>query len=120
MGPEYNTYQGGLRMNEISTYQFFLLYQTKNNIKLIDVRESYEYDQYHIDGSQNIPLQLLLDKHHLFVNSLNHYYLICHNGAKSRIAAIFLANQGISATSIVGGISRWPGRLVKTAKYKSY
>jgi len=107
-------------MNEISTYQFFLLYQTKNNIKLIDVRESYEYDQYHIDGSQNIPLQLLLDKHHLFVNSLNHYYLICHNGAKSRIAAIFLANQGIAATSIVGGISRWPGRLVKTAKYKSY
>ena len=57
-------------MNEISVKNFYNIYQQEMNIRLIDVRDLNEYDQYHIHGSVNIPLSLLLEKYNLFLNVL--------------------------------------------------
>ena len=54
-------------MNEISTISFFKVYQTTSHWRLIDVRDPKEFDESHISGSINIPLNLLLDKHFLFI-----------------------------------------------------
>ena len=38
-------------MNEISPINFFKHYQTKNNFKIIDIREFNEYEKYHIKNT---------------------------------------------------------------------
>ncbi len=107
-------------MNEISTLAFFKIYQTTSNWRLIDVRDISEYDELHINGSINIPLSLLIDKHFLFINKNKHYYIICKNGSRSFTATSVLENLGYNVTNVVGGISRWPGGFKKTSKNKYY
>lgn len=99
-------------MNEISTYNFFKVYQTQNNLRIIDVRDPYEFDAYHIDGTSNIPLNLIYDKHFLFLNKRHHYYFICKNGQRSKPACLYLEQLGYNITNVVGGIERWQGDLV--------
>lgn len=100
-------------MNEISAYNFFKIYQTQNNLRVIDVRDPYEYDAYHIENTSNIPLNLVLEKHFLFLNKKHHYFIICKNGIRSKQACIFLEQQGYHVTNVFGGIERWEGDLVK-------
>ena len=79
-----------------------------------------EFDESHISGSINIPLNLLLDKHFLFINKTKHYYIICKNGSKSNVAAKVLSECGYNVTNIVGGITRWPGSFVKNNERAYY
>ena len=55
-------------MKEISIKNFYQIYQTKSSWRLIDVRETTEYDEAHIPDAINIPLSLLMEKHFLFLN----------------------------------------------------
>ena len=107
-------------MNEISTISFFKVYQTTSHWRLIDVRDPKEFDESHISGSINIPLNLLLDKHFLFINKTKHYYIICKNGSQSNVAAKVLSECGYNVTNIVGGITRWPGAFVKNNERAYY
>lgn len=105
-------------MKEISTINFYNIYQQEMNIRLIDVRDVSEYDEYHIHGSVNIPLSLLLEKHNLFINKKYHYYIICKNGTRSKTASYALSKLGYNITNILGGIERWPGLFVRTKRFK--
>ena len=105
-------------MNEISTVNFYPIYQKEYNIRIIDVRDVSEYDSFHIHGSVNIPLNLLLEKHNLFINKKYHYYIICNNGTRSKTASNFLDKLGYSITNILGGVERWPGLFVRTKRFK--
>ncbi len=107
-------------MKEISTNAFFKIYQTTSNWRLIDVRESNEFNEAHIDGAMNIPFSLLVDKHFLFINKNKHYYVICKNGSTSLSATTLLDNIGYNVTNVVGGIVRWPGKVVKSNKKRYY
>ncbi len=105
-------------MKEISTINFYNIFQNEMNIRLIDVRDVLEYDDYHIHGAVNIPLNLLLEKHNLFINKKYHYYIICKNGTRSKTASIGLTNLGYNVTNILDGIIRWPGLFVRTKRFK--
>ncbi len=105
-------------MKEISACNFYKFYQIETNIRLIDVRDISEYDEYHIHGSVNIPLNLLLEKHNLFLNKKYHYYVICKNGTRSKTAFIALSKLDYNITNIIDGIERWPGLFVRTKRYK--
>ncbi len=107
-------------MKEISTITFFKIYQTTSNWRLIDVRDPNEFDEAHISGSMNIPMNLLVDKHFLFINKNKHYYVICKNGSSSSSASAILDKLGYDVTNVVGGIVRWPGSVVKTNKRRYY
>ncbi len=105
-------------MKEVSVINFYKIYQSELNVRLIDVRDLSEYDEYHIHGSVNVPLNLLLEKHNLFINKKYHYYVICKNGTRSKTAFGALTKLGYNVTNIIDGIERWPGLFVRTKRYK--
>ncbi|KRM93122.1 rhodanese-like domain-containing protein [Lentilactobacillus senioris] len=79
-----------------------------SNLKLIDVREDYEFDEGHVPGALNLPLsQLLSDYQQL--DTATPYYLICRSGARSANAATFLTQQGYQVTNVTGGMLAWNG-----------
>jgi rhodanese-related sulfurtransferase len=75
-------------------------------LQLIDVREQYEREAGHIDGSRHIELNTLpsqaatLDAEHPVV-----FY--CRVGARSMMAAQALRASGLQAYSMDGGLLRW-------------
>ena len=96
-------------MKEISPINFFKLYQKSKNLRIIDVREPYDYEQYHLIYSYNVPASLLYDKHYLFLNKRNIYYIICKNGEISKKVTAFLDSHGYNVVNVIGGLDCWVG-----------
>ena len=74
---------------------------------LLDVREPWEYETCHIQGSQLIPMSSIpmrqeeLDPEQPIV-------CICHHGARSMQVAAFLERAGFkNITNLTGGIHDW-------------
>ena len=70
-------------MDEISPIKFFKYYQKNINFKIIDIRDTRDFELYHIVDSINIPYSILIEKHHLFLNCNHTYFIICKNGNTS-------------------------------------
>lgn len=71
---------------------------------IIDVRSKLDYDNYHIDGSINIPRFNLLQNHENYLNKNDYYYIICDKGEVSLSCAKILNALGYHCYSIIGGI----------------
>ena len=76
-----------------------------SQINLIDVREPYEYEYCHIEGSTLIPLREI----HISDLDLNkEYVFICHVGERSGWLVNLLRGQGFKKVrSVRGGIDAW-------------
>lgn len=96
-------------MKEISPIQFFKVYQKNANIKIIDVRDTYDYERYHLNDSVNIPIKLLYERHYLFLNKKYSYFILCKNGELSKKATAFLETLGYNVVHVIGGLDRWMG-----------
>lgn len=74
---------------------------------VVDVREPWEFDQGHIEGSIPIPLKSLpgrMDD----VPKDRPVIINCHHGGRSMQAVNFLRQQGFgNVTNLEGGIDRW-------------
>jgi rhodanese-related sulfurtransferase len=86
--------------------------QEEGNIAFLDVRMKVEFDEEHIPGAINIPLDELR-RRYAELESSKEYYAYCLLGARSAIAAFLLKSQGLNARSIKGGILNWPGPVKK-------
>jgi rhodanese-related sulfurtransferase len=81
---------------------------TGTTMRLLDVREPWEYELCRIDNSINIPLSQIttrlgdLDKDGELV-------VICHHGSRSFQAACYLQSVGFNARlfNLEGGIAAW-------------
>ena len=73
----------------------------------VDVREKWEYDAAHIQGSTLIPLREIpvnLPR----LQAAGRIVFFCHHGMRSLDAAGWLRAQGVDgAQSMSGGINRW-------------
>lgn len=74
---------------------------------LLDVREPWEYQICHIDGSRTMPMSTIptnvaeLDQDQPIV-------CICHHGMRSMQVALFLEQQGFSdVINLTGGVDAW-------------
>lgn len=77
---------------------------SKENIILLDVRSTKEYQSGHIKNSQNIPLQNI----HQYKRSKSEpVYIICKSGVRSRLAAKVLRKKGYETINIQGGMSAY-------------
>src|SRR5262245_35744813 len=73
----------------------------------IDVREPWEYDASHIEGSRLKPLRTIPAKRPKLTGAAE-VILFCHHGMRSLDAANWLRAQGVeNARSMNGGIDRW-------------
>lgn len=78
---------------------------------LIDVREDWEYQTCHIEGSRLLPMSQVaaamgsLDKDAETV-------VICHHGMRSQQVAQYLSSQGFSRIyNLEGGIDAWAKKV---------
>jgi adenylyltransferase/sulfurtransferase len=75
--------------------------------QVLDVRETWEYELVHLEGSTLIPLSTLPER----ANGLDRsqaYAVLCHHGMRSEMAANWLAQQGFTRLiNIDGGIDAW-------------
>ena len=95
------------KVDSISTTE--LEQKLKQNIQLIDVRTPGEFRRGHIKNAKNIPL-----------NEIGSYtpltdkktYVICHSGARSKLAAKKLKKRGFDVVNVKGGMHAWRGKIV--------
>jgi rhodanese-related sulfurtransferase len=72
----------------------------------LDVREAYEYEAGHIEGSLHIPIGQIqtrweeLDKERQIV-------VVCQIGQRSDLVAGFLRDNGYDAANLAGGLTAW-------------
>lgn len=74
----------------------------------IDARIRPEYEEEHIAGAVNIPIEVLRQKYMDLDPSLN-YLTYCTNDSRGTAAAFLLRSHGFKARSIRGGLSAWEG-----------
>ncbi|HEB55038.1 MAG TPA: rhodanese-like domain-containing protein [Gammaproteobacteria bacterium] len=86
---------------------FTMLEEDNNKIKLIDIRNTGEYDQGSIPGSENLPVHMLAEKmSELDRNKTLVFY--CQVGIRSaQICAWFLENGFKKVHNLRGGIYAW-------------
>ncbi len=76
-------------------------------ITLLDVRESFEYDGGHIEGAVNAPLSSL-DANKLSYPKDEPIYVICRSGNRSAQAASQLLDAGYTEIyDVSGGMMAW-------------
>lgn len=84
----------------------------KENLSIIDVRETDEYHSGHIKQAINMPLSTLASKSNQ-INSNQPHYIICQAGGRSARACDYLSSQGLEVINVMGGMMSWKGDIVK-------
>jgi len=91
---------------QITPQQLKQKIQNKENILLLDVRSPAEYANWSIQGSVNIPLQMLTMK----LNDIpkdKEIITICSHGMRSARATEILQSLGYNAKTVFGGMAAW-------------
>lgn len=78
---------------------------------LLDVRTPQEYQEGHIPGSVNVPLQSLGREGTLPAGKDTALFVYCHSGARSRQAVGLLARMGYANAKNIGGIAAYTGKV---------
>jgi len=79
----------------------------KLGIKLIDVRETFEYEIAKVEGVPLLPMSELQSRF-TELDPNTQYYLLCKVGARSHSAMEFLREQGFKyVKNVKGGINAW-------------
>jgi rhodanese-related sulfurtransferase len=74
---------------------------------LVDVREKWEYEAAHIEGSVLVPLREV-PTYLGQLTAAGDVVCLCHHGVRSMDAAAWLRSKGVpGARSMAGGIDRW-------------
>jgi rhodanese-related sulfurtransferase len=92
------------------------LQNTLNPPLLLDVREPWEFDYCHINGSQLVPMRHVpevLDE----LDPEQEIVVICHHGIRSRQIGIYLETQGFkNVINLEGGVEDWAQQVDPTMK----
>jgi rhodanese-related sulfurtransferase len=81
----------------------------QKNLKLIDVRETQEYEKAHIDGTVSLPVSSFKQNYQdVLQDKDEEIILICRSGGRSMAMALYLEKQGFSnLTNFEGGVLSW-------------
>jgi rhodanese-related sulfurtransferase len=103
---------------EITPREVKELLSRVENLLFVDVREKWEYDTTHIEGSTLIPLGEI-PANLALLERAEQVVCFCHHGMRSLDAAAWLRSKGVEgARSMAGGIDRWSNEVDSTvARY---
>ena len=77
-------------------------------VRIVDVREDWEWEYNHIPGAVHLPLDQMETRHAAELDPSADIVLYCHMGMRSLQAAVWLRQMGYpKAKSLAGGINRW-------------
>jgi len=71
---------------------------------IVDVRSQWEYEEEHIEGAQNIPLEELMYKVEELKSLHRPVVLYCQSGSRSYMALTLLRQYGLTDVYNGGGI----------------
>jgi rhodanese-related sulfurtransferase len=81
---------------------------------ILDVRTPAEFETAHIDGSYNVPLDVLNDRGSEVARQLDQSHdivLVCRSGQRASQAAELLQSEGVTGGSVLeNGITDWEGQ----------
>ena len=86
-------------VDSISVYRLKKL----SNINIIDIRSIEKYNNRHIEGSINIPLDKMLINFNKYLDINKKYYIYCQKGVQSRKLCQILKNKGFNVINVEGG-----------------
>ena len=92
------------------------LMDTREDVRLVDVRTEAEYAEGHIRGAVFFPLGRIADRASVakaLPDRGQWLLLYCRSGRRARIAAGKLAELGYTKVRSFGGITTWPYGLVR-------
>lgn len=72
----------------------------------LDVREGYEWDGGHIEGSLHIPISQILFRTEELEKD-REVIVVCQVGQRSALVTDFLYKNGYDAHNLDGGLARW-------------
>ena len=79
-----------------------------DEITLLDVRESWEFETAKMAGTKLVPMGDVPSRAHQELDPENHIVVICHHGVRSMNVTAWLRQQGFEkAQSMRGGIDAW-------------
>lgn len=82
------------------------------NAVLLDVRTIDEYNDYHIEGSINIPLDKIDTVNQKITDKNTAIFVHCLSGARSAEATKYLVSQNYNNVKDIGGINAYRGETV--------
>ena len=84
----------------------------ENKARLIDVREPWEFQTAHLEGSVLVPMGDVPSRAHQEFDPDEHLVVMCHHGARSLNVTVWLRNQGFeNVQSMRGGIDAWSAEI---------
>jgi rhodanese-related sulfurtransferase len=87
---------------------------TRQKPVLLDVREPWEFETCHIDGSLAMPMDIILDKLDE-LDTEQPIVCICHHGMRSMQVALFLEQHSFTQISnLTGGVHAWAQQVDAT------
>lgn len=72
----------------------------------LDVREPFEWDAGHVEGSMHIPMGDV-ERRWEEVPRDGRVVVVCHVGQRSALVTSFLRQQGLDAHNLEGGLEAW-------------
>tara|TARA_B100001057_G_scaffold437295_1_gene469008 strand:- start:209 stop:532 length:324 start_codon:yes stop_codon:yes gene_type:complete len=95
-------------MQEKTPKEVESMINSKPDLKIIDVREQWEFDKCHIENSTHIPMGTIPNSVDQFDDD-SEYVIVCHHGVRSKTVALWLENHGIKAPiyNLTGGLEQW-------------
>jgi rhodanese-related sulfurtransferase len=77
-------------------------------LRLVDVRQPFEFRQAHIEGSELIPMRSIPQALPSLEGEEAPLIVFCHHGMRSLQVVNWLREQGVErCVSMAGGIDRW-------------
>ena len=80
---------------------------------ILDVRTPQEYQEGHIPGSRNVPLQTLGDVKTAAKEMDAPLFVYCYSGSRSAQAVKGLKKMGYTNVKNIGGIASYTGKVVR-------
>ena len=81
---------------------------TGEKLRMIDVREVFEFQQARIDGAELIPMRSVPQALSSLESEERPIIVFCHHGMRSLQVVSWLREHGVeNCTSMAGGIDRW-------------
>ena len=93
---------------EISAGQVRAMLKHGEQFTLLDVREPWELETSHLEGSKNIPMGDVPTRANQELDPDEHIVVMCHHGVRSLSVTTWLRQQGFEKVqSMRGGIDGW-------------
>ena len=103
----------------ISNDNLYESIKSNKDVFLLDVREPMEFSEHKIPGAVNIPLgEIFMPGLQEKLPKDKKIVTICSHGNRSMVAMFALAQKGIEASSLTGGMSQWNQVLNATLAVK--